>query len=377
VHLVLAPRRRLAELYGAGFPAIDAALADALAARTAAGVASLAYDPAEGLPGLGVAPAPLEPLALAAQLRAADDALARQGDIIESLWIVGGPAAVPFGSMPNPLPDSDEALLGDSVYGLADAVDLLARWPVGRTPDAEPPAAGTLAALLRRVAAAHRAGPRPLAEPLALAAARWAAVTAAVLERAGAAGATLLSPPLSAGDPALRRLAEARLIYGNLHGLRSSAAWLGQPASDSELVPVLRSADLAGLDLSGSAVISQACFGARLDPAPDGPALAPALLRAGADALVAPLGLSYGAIEPPPGDSDLLAAALIAALRTPGTRLGAAFLAAHAAYLRAVLTSRGRVGADDVKTMLGFVLYGDPALAWVNGSAPARMGDHD
>ncbi len=363
MHLVLAPRRRLAELYGQGLAPITAALDAALDARRVAGVESLAYDPAEGLPALGLPPAALDPPALAAQLRAAADALARRGAIIDSLWIIGGAAAVPFGSLPNPMPDSDRALLSDCVYGLADAAEPLARWPVGRTPDADPPAADLLAALLRGVAAAHLSGPRQPGEPLTIAAARWANVTTEVLALAGAGGAPQLAPPLRSGDPALRRLTGARLIYCNLHGRRNTNAWLGQAPGDTEQTPALRPADIAELDLRGAAVISQACFGARLSPAPDGAALAPILLRAGAAALVAPLGLSYGAIEPPPGESDLLAAELIAALRAPGARLGQAFLAANTALLRRLLT-RGRLDTDDTKTLLGFLLYGDPALRW-------------
>jgi len=364
VHLVLAPRRRFAELYGPAFPAVAAALDAALGARETAGAPTLAYDPAAGLPELGIAPAALDQAALVAQLGALAGALAARGAIIESLWIVGGPAAVPFGSLPNPLPDSDGALRCDWVYGLADTAAPLARWPVGRTPDAEPP--GLLAALLHRVAAAHRAGPRPPAPPLAIAAERWAAVTEAVLARAGAGGVLRVAPPLRSGGAELKAMGGARLVYCNLHGVRRSAAWLGQPAGDSELTPAVAPADVEGLDLRGAAVISQACYGARLGPAPDGPSLAPALLRAGADAVIAPLGLSYGAFAPPPVASDVLAAALIAALGTPAARLGPATLAAHAAFLRELVLRRGQPDAEDVKTLLGFVVFGDPALAWTD-----------
>jgi hypothetical protein len=361
MHLALAPRRRLQASYGPAAPELLAALAMALAAREAAGVATLAYDPEEGLADLGVPPAPLEPAALGAQIGAAQEALLRRGAIIESLWIVGGPGAVPFASLPNPMPDHDGPLLTDAPYALASLAEPLGRWPVGRTPDADPPAQGLLPALLRQVAAAHSAGPRATGATLALSAARWAAVTAQVI--ADIPEAVLrLAPPHLASSKEARSLEAARLIYGNLHGVHSGDAWYGQPPADTELVPALRPAHLAGLRLDGAVVISQACFGARLAPVGETPSLAPALLATGVSGLVGSLGLTYGAPDPPPGESDLLAQALLKALQAPGTRLGDALLSAQAATLRDVLRRRGAPDGDDLKTLLGFVLYGDPAL---------------
>lgn len=360
MHLALAPRRRLAALYGAAAPAVLAALAAALAARAAAGLISRAYDPEAGLPDLGVAPAPLEPAALVAQLRAIDVALAARGAHIASLWIVGGPGAVPPGELPNPVPDRDGPIRTDLVYGLADPAALLARWPVGRTPDADPPEPALLAALLRHVAAAHGALPERATPVVALSAARWAEVSRLVLAGAGIAGAAhYRSPPERAGGLAL---AGARVVYCNLHGVRHADAWFGQAAGDPALVPALDPDDLAGVDLAGAAVLSQACYGARLASPSGGRALALALLAAGASAVVAAHGLTYGSPDPPPSESDLLAQGLIVALLRPGAHAGAALLEAQTALLRARALEQGQPDADDVKTLLGFGLYGDPAL---------------
>jgi hypothetical protein len=362
MHLVLAPRRRMVTRYGAAFPAIDAALATALAARIAAGVPTQAYDPEVGLPALDVAPAALEPAALIAQLEALDAAYTRRGGIIESLWIIGGPHVTPFARLPNPMADSDGPLPVDSLYGLATAVDPLARWPVGRTPDADPPQPGLLAQLLNRVAAAHRAGPQPPDPLVALSAERWATVTAAVLAQAGIDVALLTAPPLVSGPAATAALQGVRMVYANIHGVRIRSAWYGQARGSPALIPAVSATD--PVDLTGAAIVTQACYGARLDDPQGERSLAVALLAAGADALVATHVLAYGAPDPPPGESDLLSAQLLRALRTPGIRLGAAVLAAHAALLRTLLQTRGSLGADDVKTLLSFGLYGDPALHW-------------
>lgn len=360
MHLALAPRLRLAERYGAAAPAVLAALDEALAARAAAGHPTLAYDPEAGLPELSVAPAPLEQGPLVDQLRQLAAALAARGTMVASLWIVGGPSAVPFGRLPNPVPDLDARIDTDLVYGLADQSNLLPQWPVGRTPDAEPRAPGLLAHLLRLAAAAHRSGPRATRRVVALSAARWAAVSDHVLAGAGAPEAVhYRSPPDRPGGAAL---AGARVVYCNLHGVRGPLDWFGQGHDDPAFTPALAVADLAGVDLTGVTLVSQACYGARLDGRQDELPLALAALAAGAAATIAGHGLTYGAPEPPPSESDLLAQELIAALLRTGVTGGAALLAAQTALLRRLLLERGRLDDDEVKTLLGFVLYGDPAL---------------
>jgi hypothetical protein len=362
MHLVLAPHRQLQRDYGPRYGALSIALDAALAARAATGIVNLIYDPEDGLPDLGVAPAARTPSALVAQIVAIADALAQRNGIIESLWIIGGPTTVPFGSLPNPMRDRDGPILSDCVYGLANAQDLLARWPVGRTPDAGADAPDTLPRLLSLIAAAHRAGPRPAGPTLGISTARWSTVSAEVFRAAGEpAEHLLLAPPLRSGTIDRERLASARVIYCNLHGVLGSAAWYGQALTDGDLLPALQPADLAGIRLDRAVVITQACFGARLSPAGGERAMALTLLEAGT-AVIGAIGLSYGAPDPPPSESDLLAQHMLLALRPSGQRLGEAILAAHTSMLRDLLLRQGQIDADDAKTLLEFVLYGDPAM---------------
>ena len=114
--------------------------------------------------------------------------------------------------------------------------------------------------------------------------------------------------------------------------------------------------------MRGTVVFSQACYGARVSPVAAEHTMATALLAAGAAAVIVGHGLTYGAPDPPPSESDLLAQGLITAMGQQGAPPGAALVAAQAALLRGRLRERGRPDADDLKTLLGFVLYGDPAL---------------
>jgi hypothetical protein len=361
MNLVLLAQAQIMTIYGPSGQAILAAADALLRVRTQQGIPSQAYDPQAGLPALGVAPAALSPAALAAQLVAIEQAFRAQGAIIESLTIIGGPQVVPFGELPNPLPDGDGDLRSDAIYGLASPSAYVARWPVGRIPDAEPAEAGLLAQLVWAAAQLHAAGERP-PRTLGYSSAHWRDLSADVLAAAPAPAELIESPPPQATSFIRERLALAQLIYCNLHGVRGGATWYGQAKGDSALAPALRPADLTGLSLAGALVVSQACFGARLAPQGSQRSLALGFLAGGARGFIGALALTYGAISLPIAESDLLVRCLFQELARPGISLGLAFQAAHERMLREVLRRQGFVDAGDMKTLLEFVLYGDPTL---------------
>jgi hypothetical protein len=124
----------------------------------------------------------------------------------------------------------------------------------------------------------------------------------------------------------------------------------------------LRPADLAGLDLRGAVMISEACYGATLAGRDTDTSLALAFLACGAAGFVGATAISYGPPSPPAGEADLIALHFLRALKRPGTSLGAAFMAARMGMMRDTLASQSTLDEDDQKTLLEFVLYGDPTL---------------
>jgi hypothetical protein len=362
MHLIIAPYQQLKQIYGREYPAVRDALAAVVAARRAVGIESYVYDPVTGAPDLAVAPVPLQATALQQQLNRINAALQKQDGIIESVWIIGGDQSVPFGSLANPMPDRDGPIPTDWIYGMLDLENPLARWPVGRTPDSDPIEPGLLAGLLGRVAAAHHGASLTTLPLLAVSAARWNDVSRVIAADWLGPQDLLQAPPLTIGDIDQASLARARASYWNVHGLWRSPLWYGQTADGSELTPVLHPAELQGAALAGSVVVTQACFGARLQPRTARRSMAIAFLAAGVDGFIGTHALAYGALDPPPGESDILAGALLRALDTPEIRLGDAVLKAHAATLREMLDRSNGLDRADLKTLISFVLYGDPAL---------------
>jgi hypothetical protein len=375
MHLIMTSRERLRRRYSdAGLLEIERALDDLVEARAAAGIDSLRYDVEVGLPELGVVPAPLSWQGLVAQLGVLAAALRARGGRVESLLIVGGPDIVPFGVLPNPMFDSDPSLPADCVYGSdagvwpleggADTHGYGTDWPVGRLPDADEPTPALLLGLIAVAAAQHRRGPLALTPCVAYSNAAWQAASEAVLAAAlrGAPQALLLSPPLAAEGLDTQPLVQARLIYVNLHGVADTPNWYGQSPDSPALIVALRPSDLAGLQLDAPVVVSEACYGARLGAQSEETSLALTLLARGAAAFIGATAITYGPLQPPNSQADLLALHMLRQLQRKGASVGQALMAARLATLRETVLAQGTLDEDDEKTLLEFVLYGDPTL---------------
>lgn len=361
MNLVVTSYRNLARIYGrAGRVQVAEAIADVLAARAERGIVSRSYALEDGLPDLGVPGAQPEPSALVEQLRQVDQGLRARGERLESLLIVGGPQVVPFGLAANPMPDQDGPLPTDWIYGLAGDKTHLARWPVGRLPDARETTPATLLRLLASAAAQHRKEAAQTARSFGYSTASWYRSSQDVYAVIGGSDSLAVSPPALAETLDRRLFDAANVVYCNLHGVQSWPYWYGQAVEDPALVVALRPIDLNELDFSGTIVFSQACYGALIDGADRYSSLALTFLAQGATAFISATALSYGAPQPPLGESDLLAQQFLQALAVQDTSVGTALQAARAGMLREVMRRQGFLDEDDVKTLLAFVLYGDP-----------------
>ncbi len=362
MNLITTSSTRLRALYGqAGERRVLAAIARLIAARVARGVASQLALIEDGIAGLGVAGAANVPAAIAALVAQAAQALGRTGDRLESLLIVGGPEIVPFDMAANPIVyDGDEAVPSDCLYAARNPLTLLPEWAVGRIPAAAGDDPDLLLRLLEHAAAAQPADQLRL--PVGYCTAAWRRSSAEVYAEIDAPERLLVSPPVVAATLDRARLDGARLLYCNLHGVIDGAPWYGQRRNESALLLALRPSDLVGLDLRGTVVISEACYGAAIAGRDADTSLALAFLACGAAGFVGATAISYGPPSPPAGEADLLALHFLRALKQPGVTLGAAFMAARLGMIRDTIASQSMLDEDDQKTLLEFVLYGDPTL---------------
>jgi hypothetical protein len=342
---------------------------------------------------------PTNPWAIKMMLHDIDRQLIRRGRAIGSLLIIGGDDLLPFHRLPNPTDDVDDDVPSDNPYGSTDDNYFIPEWPVGRLPspcgrDPEP-----LCRLLRHTIAAHRASApngswlrrgwgwlfararfwrrsqtdKPSA--IGYAANIWKEASHEVFEPIGPENDLYTSPPLSAANaPDAHKL---EFSYFNLHGVEDGADWFGQrdlaDGLDGPTFPLaLRPIDVLG---DGSApspkfVFTEACYGANiLEKAVPDAAMCLRFLDSGALALVGSTKISYGSVSTPLIGADLLGRLFWENLLI-GLSAGEALRRAKLYLAQTMHKRQNFLDGEDQKTLISFVLYGDPLLA--SRKAPSK-----
>lgn len=291
--------------------------------------------------------------------------------------LVGGLATLPFFEVPfSPRVDADRFVATDNPYGVpgtsTSLVDVaLPSRAVGRIPDHPGDTAESFAARVGRLCA----GPAGDGTGgwYVLSAKVWQGTTTAMAAGLGVDVPIDLAPPRAPADFADPSFvgASARRHLFNLHGSDRDARWFGEEAK--KFPPALDPAAVAwlaaGNRLAGALVFSQACYGAfllmpgGLRSARDACCLQ--FLEQGAAGFVGSTTIAYGGTTGGMVCSDVLAVEFLTAA-SRGAPLGAALLAARATLAASV---RSPPAGAELKTLLQFVLYGDPARSW----APAPV----
>ena len=188
-----------------------------------------------------------------------------------------------------------------------------------------------------------------------------------------------VSPPLCNNTPAASPLPQAKLGYFNLHGLVDAVEWYGQsdPEEDSskatskdvveELMaesatdyPVaVRPQDIQGSGSSPDIVFSEACYGSHILGRQVDEALSLKFLQAGCQAVAGSTCTSYGSVTTPLIAADFLGQAFWNYLRQ-GCPAGEALRRAKISLAREMHQRQGYLDGEDQKTLISFVLYGDP-----------------
>ncbi|GAP11022.1 peptidase family C25 [Bellilinea caldifistulae] len=323
-----------------------------------------------------------------------DQALARKGGRIGALMIVGGPDVVPFHRLPNPTDDSDEEVLSDNPYSTLDSNYFIPEWPVGRLPGEKGSDAGLLLQQIRSAIQYHQKkqktqkGVKP--ERFLFDLLRWLFLyrrpqpspsskdrfgyTAAVWRRSSVASfkpvstetAVLVSPPHQTRTFDPEKLVRSELGFYNLHGLAETAEWYGQrdpreSGNGSEYPVALTLADLPKNGHSPRIVFSEACYGGYIVDKEENTSLALRFLSIGTRAVIASTGIAYGAVSPPLVGADLLANLFWKAI-AEGYSAGDALVQAKIGMAREMNKRQGFLDGEDQKTLISFVLYGDPLV---------------
>ncbi len=106
-------------------------------------------------------------------------------------------------------------------------------------------------------------------------------------------------------------------------------------------------------------VFSEACYGAHIINKSTDQAMSLRFLQVGTQAVVGSTCISYGSISPPLIAADFLGHAFWSFLRE-GVPAGEALRRAKISLAREMHNRQGYLDGEDQKTLISFVLYGDP-----------------
>jgi hypothetical protein len=371
----------------------------AVAAQREWGAILFVVDDPDNMATLSLEPAQADdPWSIKLALTDLDSVLAHQGEMIGALLIVGGPEIVPFHHLPNPVDDADLDVPSDNPYTTRDENYFIPEWPIGRLPGGTSPDPQHLIELIRQVRLRYPTPARPnlwyrrwwcaLRSRLSrrihqrpswgYTAAVWRRASLSVFRPIGDPGAMYISPPVQVvdEDPRSQRdplLPAARLGYFNLHGLQDASEWYGQrdPTEPDDLpdYPVaLRPQDVVNGGRAPLVVFSEACYGANIFKKNIEQALALKFLASGSQVVVGSTCTAYGSITTPLIAGDLLGHSFWRYLRE-GFPAGEALRRAKIHVAREMHRRQGYLDGEDQKTLVSFVLYGDP-LALVSDPSP-------
>jgi hypothetical protein len=360
--------------------------------------AAIVYaDDGASLASYGLKPAdPTNPWQVKMLIDNLDTWLNERGQEIQYILIVGGNSIIPFHRLPNPIDDQDADVPSDNPYASRDANYLIPERAVGRMPDGEGKGVELLHTLLQTAIAAHQRPTAPkgfLSDLLTMlwpaeqtvqrngnglgySASIWRKASRAVFQVIGDNRQLRTSPPFAYEEFDIPE--RLHFSYFNLHGVEDGANWYGQPdalfPADYPLFPVaLRPQDLSADIHANSVVFSEACYGANVLGKDTGNSIALRFLASQALALVGSTRISYGSIAPPLLGADLVSKYFWEGLQA-GLTLGEALKYAKVNLAREMQERQGYLDGEDQKTLISFVLYGDPSLPAITLQAKAAPG---
>jgi hypothetical protein len=399
-YIVLTSRRLLASIYGPDLlPQIETCLQDVLRGkRSVRGWSAYVVDADSGasLQPLGLSPVdPANAWQVKTLLTNLDSALAKKGEMIGALLIVGGHEVIPFHLLPNPTDDGDPDVPSDNPYASRDENYFVPEWPVGRIPTPSDTHATFLLGVLRRIAddsvPVHASMMQNLLSALrlmlrvpaarfrtgsGLTAAVWRKASAEVFRVLGPANGLLVCPPANSGNLPTDLLAGPKYSYFNLHGMENGPQWLGQRDAkakapvDAEFPIVLLPAQVAGARKTPDVVYTEACYGANILRKGVGDSITLEFLASGTRALVGSTKIAYGAASAPLIAADLLAKLFLQNCLS-GKPIGEALRQAKLGFASEMNRRQDFLDPEDQKTLISFVLFGDPLHVSETGSGKA------
>jgi len=269
---------------------------------------------------------------------------------IDFLLLIGGDEVIPFFRLDNPCDDGDEKVLSDNPYASRDDDFLIPERVCARIPDnsSEDFIIRQLRKQLHRMVEKKSFG---------ISTRVWKKASEEVYRHIGKIKDLKTSPPVKSDSFKKIWLRNRTFLYFNLHGSKDSSNWYGQ---GNLRYPIALSP--RNIENCSGVVAAECCYGAYIikKSHKDAPALK-FLNERKIYGFCGSTTIAYGPAEPPSSEADLLVKYFFQYVKQ-GLTIGESFKNAKLDFARKALRRHGFLDDDDQKTLLQFVLYGDPTL---------------
>lgn len=267
---------------------------------------------------------------------------------IDFLLLLGGDNVIPFFRLKNPCEDSDMKVLSDAPYASRDNNFMIPERVCARIPDNN-----SADFIIRQLSKYCRATKKSFG----MSAKIWQKASQNVYRQIGDPEDLRLSPPVNSKSFKTAWLQDKDFLYFNLHGSKLSPQWYGQ---NSDAYPVALA--LNNISNASGVVASEACYGAYIINKSHKNAISLKFLNEKRIyGFCGSTTLAYGPMVPPSSEADLFIKYFFEYVKQ-GLTLGESFKNAQLDFARKSLRRQGFLDDDDHKTLLQFVLYGDPTF---------------
>jgi len=270
-----------------------------------------------------------------------------------SFLIIGGNDVIPFFQLKNPAgDDGDNIVYSDNPYASKDDDYFIPERSLGRIPDGNN--ADFLIKILENFKNFKNDRKRG---KFGYTASEWIKASKEVYKEIN--GKILkISPPIKSNNIQNKWINKKKIYYFNLHGSEETKYWYGQKG---ENYPVAFSPEnLDNVDCNNAVIFSEACYGGNIINKNVNEAICLKFIERNAICIAASTKIAYGPSEPPSTDADLLGKIFFKNIINKES-FGNALMKAKVDFV-VESSKKGYLDASEKKTLIEFVLYGDPDL---------------
>ncbi|MEY3989425.1 MAG: hypothetical protein RI985_506 [Chloroflexota bacterium] len=323
-------------------------------------------------------PVATDAMAIRDMVRIFAERLQTRGLEVATLLLIGGDDCIPFHRLHNPIPDDEKTLLSDNPYACDDSGYLIPQRIVARIPTGDDNDPRLLLTILHTMtsyhASAHHEG------RLGFDLGAWLRIRNADgndLAR-GIAAEVWHAPSREILHKQLtkRMLSDHEVLYINLHGASGMPHFYGQAENSwgaATALPIAITPDHMSVStVGGTILLSEACYGAELLGRTTENSIPLRALSNGALAFVGSTVNAYGSAQTPLLGADLLFERLTHHM-AHGLPVGLALHFARLEFAQTMYDRQGFLDDVDMKTLIEFILLGDPWVALKGNQAHASI----